>query len=229
MGTLFLEFLGEGFEVEPGETLTFGRSADLVVDAENQYLHRVLGCFAAQGDVWFLQNLGRYITLRIIDRDGPSRTELAPGDQTPIGFEEFTIAFEAGPSTYEIVGALPEPTPLELGRSVATDTVEFATLNLNEEQLLLVAALAEPLLRGQPDWQSKLPGNKEVARRLGWTLAKFNRKLDYLCRRLAEQGVEGMQGGSGTLATTRRARLVRHMVDRGLVTVADLDRLPPRA
>jgi hypothetical protein len=228
MGTLFLEFLGEGFEVEPGETLTFGRSADLVVDASNQYLHRVLGCFASQGEVWFLQNLGRYIPLRIFDRDGPSRTELAPGDQAPIGFEEFTIVFEAGPSTYEIVGALAEPTPLELGRSVATDTVEFATLNLNHEQRLLVAALAEPLLRGHPDWQSELPGNKEVARRLGWSLAKFNRKLDYLCRRLAEQGVEGMQGGSGALATTRRARLVRHMVDRSLVTLDDLDLLPPR-
>ena len=67
-----------------------------------------------------------------------------------------------------------------------------------------------------------------MARRLDWSIAKFNRKLDYLCRRLAEQGVEGMQGGSGTLATARRARLVRHMVDRGLVTVADLDELPPR-
>ena len=228
MGTLFLEFVGEGFQVEPGETLTFGRSADLVVDADNQYLHRVLGCFASQGEVWFLQNLGRYITLRILDRESPSRTELAPADQTPLGFEEFTVEFEAGPSTYRIEGALAEPTPLELGQPVATDTVEFATLNLNHEQLLLVATLAEPLLRGQPDWQSKLPGNKEVARRLNWSIAKFNRKLDYLCRRLAEQGVEGMQGGSGTLATARRARLVRHMVDRGLVTVADLDGLPPR-
>ncbi len=228
MGTLFLEYLGEEVQVEPGETLTFGRAADLVVDADNQYLHRVLGCFASQGDVWFLQNLGRYVTLSIVDREGPSRTELAPADQTPIGFEEFSVVFEAGPDRYEIVGALAEPTPLELGQSVASDTVEFATLNLNAEQLLMVAALSEPLLRGWPDWQSEIPGNKEVARRLGWSLAKFNRKLDYLCRRLSEQGVGGLQGGSGSLATGRRARLVRHMVDRGMVVAADLDRLPPR-
>lgn len=226
MGSLFLDFLGEEIQVEPGETLTFGRAADLIVDADNQYLHRVLGCFAAQGDVWFLQNLGRHITLRVIDRDGPSRTELAPSDQAPIGFEEFVVAFDAGPASYEIGGALAEPTPLELGVSVASDTVEFATINLNDEQRMLVAALAEPLLRGRTDWQSEIPGNKEIARRLGWTVSKFNRKLDYLCRRLAEQGVDGMQGESGVLATSRRARLVRHMVDRRLVVVADLDALP---
>jgi len=115
MGTLFLEYLGEELQVDTGDTLTFGRSADLVVDADNQYLHRVLGCFVSQGDVWFLQNLGRYVTLRITDRTGPSRSELAPGDQLPIGFEEFTVTFDAGPQTYEIGGALAEPTPLENG------------------------------------------------------------------------------------------------------------------
>ena len=227
MGTLFLEFLGEEIQLEPERTLTFGRAADLVVDPENQYLHRVLGCFASQGDVWFLQNLGRYITLRISDRTGPSRSELGPGDQLPIGFEEFTIGFEAGPATYEIGGALAEPTPLELGESLPSDTVEFGLVNLNEEQRLLVAALAEPLLRGTPNWASRLPGNKEVARRLGWTITKYNRKLDYLCRRLAEQGVDGLQGGSGTLASGRRQILVQHLVDRGLVTPADLELLPP--
>ncbi len=139
---------------------------------------------------------------------------------------EFVVAFDAGPASYEIGGALAEPTPLELGVSVASDTVEFATISLNAEQRMLVAALAEPLLRGRTDWQSEIPGNKEIARRLGWTVSKFNRKLDYLCRRLAEQGVDGMQGESGVLATSRRARLVRHMVDRRLVVVTDLDALP---
>ena len=229
MGTLFLEYLGEELQVETGHTLTFGRAADLEIDAHNQYLHRVLGCFASQGEVWFLQNLGRYITLRIADRTGPSRTELGPGDQLPIGFEEFTITFDAGPVTYEIGGALAEPTPLELGESVASDTVEFGQVNLNDEQRLLVAALAEPLLRGTPNWASRLPGNKEVARRLGWTITKYNRKLDYLCRRLAEQGVEGLQGGSGTLASGRRQILVQHLAERGVVTAADLELLPPPA
>jgi hypothetical protein len=228
MGTLFLEFRGDELKVEPGRTLTFGRAADLVVDEHNQYLHRTLGCFVSQGEVWFLQNLGRYITLRISDRVGPSRTELGPGDQLPIGFEEFTITFDAGPTSYEIGGALAEPTPLELGQAVASDTVEFGQVDLNDEQRLLVTCLAEPLLRGVPNWASRLPGNKEVARRLDWTITKYNRKLDYLCRRLAEQGVEGLQGGSGSLASGRRQILVQHLVERGAITTEDLALLPPQ-
>jgi hypothetical protein len=228
MGTLFLEYLGDELQVDTGETLTFGRSADMVVDPDNPYLHRVLGCFVSQGGVWFLQNLGRYITLRITDRTGPSRSELAPDDQLPIGFEEFAVTFDAGPQTYQIGGALSEPTPLELGESAPSDTVEFGLVKLNDEQRLLVAALAEPLLRGTPNWASHLPGNKEVARRLGWTITKYNRKLDYLCRRLSELGVEGLQGGPGTLASGRRQILVHHLVGHGLVTASDLERLPAR-
>jgi hypothetical protein len=228
VGTLFLEYLGEGISLEPEQALTFGRAADLVIDPDNQYLHRVLGCFVARGDVWFLQNLGRHIPLRVVDRGGPSRAEIGPGDQLPIGFEEFVVAFDAGPAAYELGGALAEPTPLELGESNPSDTVEFGLVSLNEEQRLLVVALAEPLLRGTPNWASRLPGNKEVARRLGWTITKYNRKLDYLCRRLAEQGVPGLQGGSGMLASGRRQILVQHLVDRGLVSPADLGILPPR-
>lgn len=229
MGSLFLDFLGEEFQIDPPEVLTFGRAADMVIDATNQHLHRVLGCFASQGEVWFVQNLGRYITLRIVDRNGPSRTQLAPGEQTPIGFEEFTVVFEAGNCSYELDGALAEPTPLELGRSVASDTVEFASFELNHEQLLLVSALAEPLLRGLPDWQGRLPSNKDVARRLDWTLAKFNRKLDYLCALFGRCGVAGLKGDVAGLASNRRERLVEHVITAGLITPHDLDLLDSSA
>jgi hypothetical protein len=67
-----------------------------------------------------------------------------------------------------------------------------------------------------------------VARRLDWTITKYNRKLDYLCRRLAEQGVEGLQGGSGSLASGRRQILVQHLVERGAITTEDLALLPPQ-
>jgi hypothetical protein len=227
VGALFLEFLGEGLVVEPSGTLTFGRAADLVVDESNPYLHRVLGCFAARDSVWFLQNMGRHIPLRILDVAGTSRIELGPGDQVPIGFEEFLVRFEAGRHRYEISGALAEPTPLELGEQVASDTVEFGVVRLNDEQRLLVLALAEPLLRGDHNWSARLPSNKEVAGRLGWKLSKYNRKLDYLCRRLAEMGVDGLQGEAGRLASARRVHLVEHLVKIGAVTVDELDLLPP--
>lgn len=224
---LFLEFRGEPVWASAGGSVTFGRDADLVVDAGNPYLHRVLGCFVAHGDVWFLQNLGRFIPLRVQDRTSTSFVQVDPGDQLPVGFGEFVVTFTAGTEDYDLGGALSEPTPLELGAAAPSDTAEFGLTSLNDEQLLLVLALAEGRLSGDPDWATRLPGNKAVARRLGWTITKYNRKLDYLCRRLAESGVEGAAGEHGLLATSRRQVLVDHAVNRRLVVAADLPRLPP--
>ncbi len=224
---LFLEFRGEPVWASAGGSVTFGRDADLVVDADNPYLHRVLGCFVAHGDVWFLQNLGRFIPLRVQDRTSTSFVQVDPGDQLPVGFGEFVVTFTAGTEDYDLGGALSEPTPLELGEAAPSDTAEFGLTSLNDEQLLLVLALAEGRLSGDPDWATRLPGNKAVARRLGWTITKYNRKLDYLCRRLAESGVEGAAGEHGLLATSRRQVLVDHAVNRRLVVAADLPRLPP--
>src|SRR5690606_8673872 len=73
-----------------------------------------------------------------------------------------------------------------------------------------------------------LPSNADAAARLGWTVTKFNRKLDTVCRKLTECGVRGLRGGPLRLATTRRARLVEYAIAAQLVTVRDLHLLPPR-
>ena len=39
---LVVEFAGDERVLTPGDELTFGRSADLVID-ENRYLHRLIG------------------------------------------------------------------------------------------------------------------------------------------------------------------------------------------
>lgn len=39
---LFVDFCGEERALAPGDSLTFGRSAELCID-DNPYLHRVLG------------------------------------------------------------------------------------------------------------------------------------------------------------------------------------------
>ncbi len=225
--TLFLDLDGEERSVAEGTSITFGRDAELVVDADNRYLHRVLGCFVSHGEIWFLQNLGRFIPLRVDDAGSASFVQIEPGDQAPVGFEEFVVRFRAGTVDYRITGAMSEPTPLELGLVPASDTAEFGLASLNAEQRLLVLALGEGRLRGQPDWVVRMPANREVAARLGWTITKFNRKLDHLCRRLAESGVEGAFGDAGDLATNRRQVLVEHAVARRLVTAADLADLPP--
>jgi hypothetical protein len=61
-----------------------------------------------------------------------------------------------------------------------------------------------------------------LALRLGWTLTKFNRKLDHLCAKLAREGVRGLRGGPDALATDRREALVEHAITVGLVSDDDL-------
>ncbi len=226
--TLFLALGSEERTVRDGESLTFGRDADWVVDADNRYLHRVLGCFVDHAGVWFLQNLGRFVTLWIDDADSTSRVEVASGEQSPVAFRDFTVWFTAGPDEYRISGSLSEPTPLQLGPAAVSDTEEFGLGVLNQEQRALVLVLAEGRLRGDPEWERHLPTNREVAHRLGWSITKFNRKLDYLCRRLAEAGVGGVAGDAADLAVHRRQVLVEHVVTRRLVVPGDLDDLPPR-
>jgi len=101
---LLLTHDGDELRIDPEQVLTFGRSGDLVVDAANRYLHRVLGCFADRDGVWFLQNMGRHTTIRVIDRTGPDRIEVGPGAQAALTFAEFAVVFDAGPSSYEIRG-----------------------------------------------------------------------------------------------------------------------------
>ena len=86
--------------------------------------------------------------------------------------------------------------------------------------------MAETTLR-DPHAGADLPTNRAVARRLGWSITKFNRKLDNLCNRFATLGVGGLRGSIDHLATDRRRRLVDHAVESGLVSADELELLPP--
>jgi len=91
-----------------------------------------------------------------------------------------------------------------------------------DSQKALIVALAEPMLRREGTGFSAIPSSAEAAKRLGWALTRFNRKLDNVCDKLDRVGVVGLRGGAGKLATNRRARLVEHAVTSHLVTPADL-------
>lgn len=67
------------------------------------------------------------------------------------------------------------------------------------------------------DQWAPIPSNRECAAALGWTLSKFNRKLDHLCDKLHRAGVRGMRGDLGLSATDRRRVLVEHVVRSGLL------------
>src|SRR6476660_9052280 len=193
---LYVDFIGEPSTVAPGEELTFGRQADLHID-DNRHLHRVLGRFWSRDDSWWLTNEGRSITIQIADADSRSSVQLAPGSEIALSFPNSILRFRAGVTDYEIIVSVPdrgasdadgEDDPFDADDEEAGETIALGDLLLTDEQRLLLLALGETTLLA-PHSADELPTNRAVARRLGWSITKFNRKLDNLCDRFTKLGV----------------------------------------
>ncbi len=223
MHDLRLDFAGEIHELKPGKDFSFGRSADLEIDT-NRYLHRRLGLFRWLGGTWWLFNVGSAIALEVCDLHTPSRLLIVPGARAPLPFTHSAIRFQAGRSTYEleVTTQAVGPNGLVIDTDHGTPTATASDIPLNDEQRLLLTALAQIRLTDRAAPLSALPTNREVADQLGWTRTKFNRKLDYLCVKFGQLGVDGLKGDAATLAGNRRERLVDHVLMVGLVTADDL-------
>lgn len=226
---LSVEFCEESLTVQPGMTLTFGRKADVVVDESNRYLHRVVGEFRFHGGRWWVLNRGAHTPLLLHSVVTGSILHLGPGAEVGLSPGRFEVRFTAGPGNYQLDGVAPgEPLPARHGSTIPADddeTAEWGVVDLNREQKMLLLALSEPMLRepGQPT--IVLPSNRQAAHRLGWTITKFNRKLDHVCAKFARAGVTGIHGGPGIVATDRRTKLVAHCLEHGILVDADLAEL----
>lgn len=224
-GRLYLEFCGEDRRLDPTDHLTFGRSGDLLVD-ENPYLHRIVGRFACRRGVWWVDNLGSSIALNVRELAGPSSSTVGPGSSLALVHGEFTIAFSAGPARYELMGALEahewEVDLLGPDGLAGMRTLDWGRVDLNPDQKLLLLAMCEERLLNVVGEHDPIPSNRNRAARLGWTVTKFNRKLDHLCEKLDRAGVPDVHGGLGASALDRRRRVVDHALAAGLVSVDEL-------
>lgn len=230
---LVVALAGEVRTLTAGDTLTFGRAADLVVDEANRYLHRVIGRFSWLSGCWWIENLGSQVELEVVGDDG-TLVRLAARDPAGAGAattltSRHLVRFEAGGLRYELEVQATGGGPPTAGLTAAItgqETTRYGYVRLTPDERLLVTSLAEPVLRDPGAGPDALAPNRAIAGRLGWSITKFNRKLDYLCVRLTSSGVRGLQGERGGEATNRRWRLVEHAVATRLVTATDLDLLP---
>ena len=217
-----IEFCGETTAVDH-QPFTIGRDADLVIEDDNRFLHRQFLALSEQQSIWLLANVGNQLTATVSDTGGRLEAFLAPGAVLPLVFDETLVRFTAGPTTYEFTVRLADPAFVasDVDENEQGDTT-IGRVTMTPDQLRLVLALAEPALRGTGRAGSTLPSSGEAAQRLGWTATKFNRKLDNVCQKLAAQGVRGLHGEPGRLASNRRARLVEYALAVRLVTRDDL-------
>lgn len=220
---LRLEFAGEWHDLPVDRPFIIGREGDLEVD-DNPYLHRYFLELQHHDGLWWLANVGVRLAATISSAGGAVQSWLSPGARMPLVFERSVIVFTAGPVTYEL-SLHTEQAPYEVSRQVewsmsGETTVMPASFTALQKQLMV--ALAEPMLRREGVSMNELPSSSDAAKRLGWTMSKFNRKLDNVCDKLDRMGVQGLRGGPGKLATNRRARLVEYAVTSQVVTRADL-------
>lgn len=218
---LEIEFCGEIYEVEPGESFTIGRSGDLAID-DNPFLHRNFLVIDNRSGLWWVNNVGSRIAVTVAESAGMLNSWVGPGTQIPLVVKDMSLVFTAGPTTYEIDLTVPasayevQTTPAEAGE----ETVGQVTLT--PSQKLLIVALAETWLTRIGTGSADIPPSDQAAARLGWTQTKFNRKLDNVCDKFDRMGVKGLRGGPGVHATYRRARLVEYAVASQLVTQDDI-------
>ncbi len=223
--TLRVHFCGEDYEVESGSTFTIGREADLVID-DNPFLHRKFLRIAHDNSMWWIANVGSQLAATLSDAGGTVQAWLAPGATLPIVFEESMVWFTAGPTTYEFEMKLADaPFSAAVPELPAVGSTTYGRMSVTPEQRLLLVALAEPMLKRRIRGAVNAPTSAEAADRLGWTLTKFNRKLDNVCQKLARMGVQGLHGGPDRLASDRKARLIEYVLATRLVESQDLDLL----
>jgi len=223
-----VDFCGERYEVPESGALTVGREADIAVD-DNQFLHRRLLEFAFRSDLLWVSNVGSALTVTMADMDGLVQSWLSPGAQLPVVFPQTVLWFTAGPTTYELDVFLQDApfvaTTMSSGEVGDTTT---GRISFTPDQRILIVALAEDILRRGNRGAGAIPPSSAAAQRLGWTLTKFNRKLDNVCEKLARLGVRGLVSEAGRPASNRRARMVEYALAARLITVGDLPLLDAR-
>lgn len=222
MSFAHVDFLGEIYPVTPEASVVIGREGDVAID-DNPYLHRRFLEISVRDSLVWISNIGSTLSATLSDGDGLMQAWLAPGAQLPMVFNRVAVWFTAGPTTYDLdivveqAAFVPPNFEAEGGGQTTVGRLAFTP-----DQLLLILALSEELLRRGNRGAGSVPTSADAAARLGWTITKFNRKLDNVCDKLTRHGVRGLHGDAGKLATSRRARLVEYSLSARIVTTDDL-------
>ncbi len=225
IATVTVDFCGEIYPVTTGEPFVVGREGTLEID-DNPYLHRRFLQVSDGDGLWWLTNIGTALTATVADEQGTMQAWLAPGARLPLVFDRTVVWFTAGPTTYEFDIFLNTPPFVQVTEEVVdAGTTTIGRMTFTPDQQLLILALCEPVLRLGNRGAGTIPSSQDAANRLGWTLTKFNRKLDNVCDKLTRSGIRGLHGGPEKLAVNRRARLVEYALAARLVEKADLDLL----
>ena len=211
MPPLVVHFIEQTFH--PTEELAFGRNSELCLDPDNGYLHRQAGRFRLIEDIWWLENRGSRLRLKMVSSDG-SVIDLHPGASSPMLGLSGTVSLVAGPTRYEIAYlAQPETSsgadntgPIPVG----ADTVTYGTA-LTPREIDFVVVLARNRLTGRG---GPLPSHAEIAQQWGVSAKTVDNTFQRLRAKLRAADVRFVDTGEN---------LVDYLVSQGFVTASDIE------
>jgi DNA-binding CsgD family transcriptional regulator len=209
---LVVQFIEQTFR--PENILSFGRNAELSLDPDNGYLHRQAGRFRLIGDIWWLENRGSRLRLKMVSSDG-SVIDLHAGASSPILGQNGIVSLVAGPTRYEVGYWLesepPDPSSITLqGVTLGADTVTYGT-RLTPRELDFVVILAQGRLTGRG---GALPSHQDIAETWGVSKKTVDNTLQRLRSKLRTKDVRFLDSSE---------MLVEYLVSQGLVSMSDLE------
>ena len=211
MARLVVQFIEQTFR--PDSELDFGRNAELSLDPDNGYLHRQAGRFRLIDDIWWLENRGSRLRLKMVSSDG-SVIDLHAGASSPVLGQSGTVSLVAGPTRYEVGYWLEDITPALAdtlrGVPVGADTVTYGT-TLTPRELDFVVVLAQGRLTGRG---GPLPSHADIAETWGVSKKTVDNTLQRLRSKLRTKDVRYLDTSE---------MLVEYLVSQGLVTMHDLE------
>ncbi|MCP4961780.1 MAG: hypothetical protein GY925_21255 [Actinomycetia bacterium] len=205
-----------GTRLSNGERrLTFGRSADLVVD-ENPFMHRVVGAFELQGDVWMLTNEGASTSVTLVDDTG-RRVVLPPGARAALTAPKGSLRWRSGKGDYTLGYEVERP-PLPNAVPAVHDAPPTATLipPLTGREIDFMVTMARHVLVGST---LPVPTYAQVAHL--WDVR--TKTVDNTI-----QNLKAKLGAAGVPVPATTDELVALLVDAGTISMrnmkhADLD------
>lgn len=215
MSSLWVDFVGDAREVS--DRLAFGRSADLALDEDNRFMHRVCGEFRLADGVWWLHNTGSSTRLLVFGTNG-ARIELPPETKAALPMPEGSVSFVAGPTPYQLLYRADQPVVSVTPEMVTGEaTVEFGTA-LTDRETIYLTTFALNRLQGN---SAALLSYAEVASIWNVSEKTVDNTLQRVRSRMKKSGVRNTETLEG---------LVSHLLAHGrigLSTLVDIESRHP--
>lgn len=186
------DLIGNRTVLSPGQHATLGRTADILVGADDPTMHRRFLQVWEQQGAWQIENIGSLLSARLLaeEQNRQAALRLGPGAILPLPLGCVRVVFDTREMGYEIkmitAGKPAPPQPGELYNGTWTEAV----FEPSSEQRMLLEALATPL-RNNPlaEPHVVVPSIEKLAAELGWTVRKTNQKMQRIVETLQAAGL----------------------------------------